>query len=229
LGGEQLRGDAEAFALRGQAGSALLPVMLLMFLFSAIAIGMVVVVRIEISVAVRFVQATQALYAADAAVALALSELKTMSDWTPVLAGAVQSTRSDGVFAGRKFLPGGGSIGICCGSSSVSGRLEEESELSGAVARRTLQWRPYLWSPLAALLPGSSPGSLYVVVFVEDDEDEEDGNGSADVNGRVVVRAEAVQPDGLRRVVEALIEREPGDPLRGLAPAVRLLRWREVR
>ena len=63
--------------------------------------------------------------------------------------------------------------------------------------------------------------ALYVVVFVEDDEDEEDGNGSADVNGRVVVRAEAIQPDGLRRAVEALIEREPGDPLRGLAPAVR--------
>jgi hypothetical protein len=67
------------------------------------------------------------------------------------------------------------------------------------------------------------------VVFVEDDEDEEDGNASADVNGRVVVRAEAVQPDGLRRAVEALIERAAGDPLRGLAPAVRLLRWREVR
>ena len=67
------------------------------------------------------------------------------------------------------------------------------------------------------------------MVFVEDDEDEDDGNGSADVNRRVVVRAEAVQPDGLRRAVEALVEREPGDPLRGLAPAVRLLRWREVR
>ncbi len=55
------------------------------------------------------------------------------------------------------------------------------------------------------------------------------GMGRLDVNGRVLVRAEAVQPDGLRRVVEALIEREPGDPVRGLAPAVRLLRWREVR
>ena len=212
-----------------QAGSALLPVMLLMFLFSAIAIGMVVVVRVETTVAARFVQATQALHAADAAVALSLSELRTMGDWTPVLAGAVQSARSEGVFAGRKLLPGGGSIVICCGSASVGGRLAEESALAGAVARRTLQWRPFLWAPLAALLPGSSLTSLYVVVFVEDDEDEDDGNGSADVNRRVVVRAEAVQPDGLRRAVEALIEREPGDPLRGLAPAVRLLRWREVR
>ena len=214
---------------QGQAGSALLPVMLLMFLFSAIAIGMVVVVRIEISVAMRFVQATQALHAADAAVGLALSELRAMGDWTPVLTGAVQSVRSDGIFAGRKDLPGGGSVVICCGSSSVAGRLAGESALSGAIARRTLPWRPFLWAPLTALLPGSPLGRLYVVVFVEDDEGEEDGNGSADANRRVVVRAEAVQPDGLRRAVEALIEQEPGDPLRGLAPAVRLLRWREVR
>ena len=218
-----------ARTFQDEAGSALLPVMLLMFLFSAIAIGMVVVVRIEAFVAMRFVQATQALHAADAAVALALSELRTVGDWTPVLAGAVQSGRSDGVFAGRKDLPGGGSIALCCGSSSIAGRLSAESAVSGAIPRRTLTWRPFLWSPMEALLPGSPPGSLYLVVFVEDDEDEEDGNGSADVNGRVVVRAEAVQPDGLRRAVEALIEREPADPLRGLAPAVRLLRWREVR
>ena len=45
------------------------------------------------------------------------------SDWTPVLTGAVQSARSDGIFAGRKNLPGGGSVVICCGSSSVAGRL----------------------------------------------------------------------------------------------------------
>ena len=214
---------------RSEAGSALLPVMLLMFLFSAIAIGMVVVVRIEAFVAMRFVQAMQALDAADAGVAVAVSELRTTGDWTPVLAGAVQSSRSDGVFGGRKDLAGGGSIALCCGSSSVAGRLAAESAVSGAIARRTLPWRPFLWSPLTKLLPGSPAGSLYLVVFVEDDEDEEDGNGSADVNGRVVVRAEAVQPDGLRRAVEALVEREPGDPLRGLAPAVRLLRWREVR
>jgi len=214
---------------QGQTGSALLPVMLLMFLFSAIAIGMVVVVRVETTVAGRFVQATQALHAADAAVALSLSELKMMGDWTPVLAGGVQSARSEGGFAGRKVLPGGGSIVVCCGSASVAGRLAQESALAVAEARRTLQWRPFLWSPLASLLPGSPLSSLYVVVFVEDDEDEDDGNGSADGNRRVVVRGEAIQPDGLRRAVEVLIERQPGDPLRGLAPAVRLLRWREVR
>lgn len=212
-----------------QSGSALLPVMLLMFLFSAIAIGMVVVVRVETTVATRFVEATQALYAADAALAVALAELRPMADWTPVIAGAAQSVLADGPFSGRKLVPRGGSIALCCGPLSVSGRLARESALSGAVARRALQWRPFLWSPLEALLPASPPTSLYVIVFVEDDEDEDDGDGAADVNGRVVVRAEAVQPDGLRRSVEALIARWPGDPLRGLAPSVRLLRWQEVR
>jgi hypothetical protein len=224
-----ISGNTAPGSPRNEVGSALLPVMLLMFLFSAIAIGMVVIVRVETVVATRFVQATQALHAADAAVSLALAELRTMGDWTPVLAGAVQSGRADGVFGGRKDLPGGGSIVLCCGSSSLAGRLAAESAVSGAMARRALPWRPFLWAPLSALVPGSPPTSLYLVVFVEDDEDEEDGNGSADVNGRVVVRAEAVQPDGLRRAVEVLVARESADPLRGLAPAVRLLRWREVR
>ena len=213
-------------------GSALLPVMLLMFLFSAIAVAMVAVVRVETTVAGRSVQSAQALYAADAAVAVAISEMRALNDWTPVLSGAAQSALSDGAFAGRKNVPGGGSVLVCCGASSIGGRLGQESAASAAVARRALPWRPYLWSSFAALLPRSPPSRVYLVVFVQDDddgEDEDDGDGSADVNGRVVVRAEAVQPDGLRRSVEALIAREPGDPLRGLAPAVRLLRWREAR
>jgi hypothetical protein len=204
-------------------------VLLLMFLFSAIAIGMAVVFRVEVTVASRFVEATQALFAADAAVNMALAELRPVADWTPVLAGMTSSALSDGAFAGAKPLPGGGSVVLCCGSSSLSGRLARENGLSGAFARRALVWRPFLWSPLATLLPSSPRTRIYVVVLVQDDEDDGDGDAMTDLNGRVVVRGEAVQPDGLRRSVEALIARERGDPLRGLAPAVRLLRWREVR
>jgi len=212
-----------------QSGSSLIVVLLLMFLLSAIALGMAVVVRVEATVASRFVQATQALFAADAAVQMTLAELRPIGNWSPVLAGAMTSPRSDGAFAGVKSLPAGGSIVLCCASSSVSERLARENVLSGAFARRTLVWRPFLWSPVAALLPAAPPSRTYVVVFVQDDEDDGDGDPITDLNGRVVVRGEAVEPDGLRRGVEVLIARERGDPLRGLAPAVRLLRWREVR
>jgi hypothetical protein len=211
-----------------QDGSSLIAVLLLMFLLSAIAIGMAVVITLEVTVGSRFVQAAQALMAADAAVNITVAELRQMADWSPILAGTVPSALSDGAFAGSRTLPGG-SIVLCCGGSSVSGRLTRENELSDAFARRALLWRPFLWSPFAALLPASPITGLYVVVFVQDDEDDGDGDPMTDLNGRVEVRAEAVQPDGLRRTVEALIARERGDPVRGLAPAVRLLRWREVR
>jgi hypothetical protein len=84
--------------------------MLLMFLFSAIAIAMVVVVRIEISVATRFVQAAQALYAADAALAVTLSELRTLADWTPVLSGTTPPAALSSSVVDRIQCPDG-SIG----------------------------------------------------------------------------------------------------------------------
>jgi hypothetical protein len=211
-----------------EVGTALLPVMLLMFLFSAIAIAMVVVVRVETTVAARFAEAVPALYAADAALAVAVSELRELVDWSPVLAGAAQSAAADGLFTGPKAVPGGGSVDVCCGRASAAERLTRETALSAAIARRALPWRPFLWTPLARLLPRSPLTRLYVIVFVQDDEEDGDGDPGADANGRVVVRAEAIQPGGLRRSVEALIARE-GEPLRGLAPAIRLLRWREVR
>jgi hypothetical protein len=211
-----------------QDGSTLITVLLLMFLLSAIAIGMAVVLEVEVTIASRFVQATQAHMAAEAAMNIAIAELRPMADWSAILTGASSSSLSDGAFAGTRPLAGGAVL-LCCGSSSVSGRLERENGLSGAFARRGLVWRPFLWSPVTTLLPGTPLPPLYIIVFVQDDEDDGDGSAMTDLNGRVLMRAEAVQPDGMRRSVEVLVARERGDPLRGLAPAVRLVRWREVR
>jgi hypothetical protein len=210
-------------------GSALLPVLLLMFLFAAVSIGIATVVRIETTVGARFVEAAGALYAADAGINLAMSEMRTLPDWTGLLSGAAQSVVSQGAFAGAKRVPGGGTVLTCCGPSSVVGRLERESAASPLAPRAALPWRPFLWCALDQVAPRSPPSRLFLAVFIKDDEEDGDGDGARDANGRVVVRSEAVHPDGLRRAVEALVERHPGDPLASVAPAVRLLRWREVR
>jgi hypothetical protein len=118
---------------------------------------------------------------------------------------------------------------LCCGGRSAFERLARESAAGAVPARRTLTWHPYLWSPWSALAGQPGPGRVFVLSFVQDDEDDGDADEATDLNGVVVVRSEAIRPDGLRRVVEALVAREPGDPDHGLPAAVRVLRWREVR
>jgi hypothetical protein len=211
---------------------------MLMFLFSAIAVGAALVVRVEVKVAERFRQSAEALYAAEAALDVSLSELRTMPTWTPVFEGGRRSSFSDGAFMGAKTVPGGGAVNVCCGVGSASDRLASDTRTSPVPARRALVWRPFLWTPFDVLAPGDPPSRLYVIVSVANDE--EAGEGGADT---ILVRAEALAPDGLHRTIESLVVRrhptgsddvpdEEGELKRSmaLAPGVLgVLAWREVR
>ena len=212
-----------------ESGSVLLIVLMLAFLFTALAIGVATAVGIETTVASRSRDTLDALYVADAGLALVMAELRPLPDWTPVLQGAVHSAVSSGTFGGSAAAAGGGTVLLCCGSGSAAGRLERETTASAVPARRALRWQPFLWSSWDALVAQPVGGQFLLLVFVQDDEQDGDGEGGTDLNGVVVVRSEAARPDGLRRVVEGLVAREPGDPDTGVAPGVRLLAWREVR
>ena len=220
------------------AGSALLPVVLLMFLLSALALGASVVVRTELAIADRFEQSARALHAAEAALEVALTDLRAMASWVPAVTGGSRSAFSQGAFAGSRPVPGGGSVSLCCDAGSLAGRLEAETSLSSVPARAQIRWRPFLWAPFDALVPQQPPSRLFVVAFIGEDEDEAGLEGSTDANETVVVRAEAVDPGGLRRSVEAVIARlppsgPPGAPggAGGGAPPrpIGVLSWREVR
>ena len=79
--------------------------------------------------------------------------------------------------------------------------------------RRTLAWHPYLWSSWNALVGEPGAGQFFLIALAQDDEEDGDRDDGTDLNGVVVVRSEAVRPDGLRRSVEALgPARKPGDP-----------------
>jgi len=209
-----------------ETGTALLIVLTLTFLFSALTIGAAIVVGVETTITSRYRDGTEALYIADGGLAVVLAELRTLPDWSPILQGALHSTASQGSFTGSASVAGG-TVFLCCGGRSAFERLARESAAGAVPARRTLTWHPYLWSPWNAL--AGQPGRVFVLSFVQDDEDDGDADEATDLNGVVVVRSEAIRPDGLRRVVEALVAREPGDPDHGIPAAVRVLRWREVR
>jgi len=213
---------------RGEAGSALLIVLTLTFLFSALAIGTTTVVSVEGLVSARFKDGVEALYVADAGLALVVADLRELSDWTPVLRGAVRSGLSRGPFLGSAAVASG-TVSLCCGGESVGARLARESEVDPVPARRGLTWQPYLWSAWDAVVSQPQPGQLFLVVFVEDDEEDGDADGTTDLNGIVTLRAETVRPDGLRRVVEVLVAREAGVPALGVPDRIRILHWREVR
>jgi hypothetical protein len=213
---------------RREAGSALLIVLTLTFLFSALAIGTSTVVQVEATVAGRFRDGAEALYVAEAGLALAAAELRGLGDWTPVLQGAIRSRLARGAFSGSAPV-GGGTVLLCCTGDSVAGRLARESVASPVPARRALDWQPFLWASWDTLVPQARPPHLLLLVFTEDDEEDGDAEPGTDLNGVVMVRSEAIRPDGLRRAVEALIAREPGDAVREVPDRVRILRWREVR
>jgi hypothetical protein len=207
-----------------------------MFLLSAIAIGAATVVRVEILVADRYRQSAEAFFAADAALQSTLAELRTIADWTPVVAGTVASSLSDGAFTGSKGIPGSGAVEVCCGPQSAAGRLAAETTLAPVPARRSVAWRPFLWTTMNALAPRNPPSRVYVVAWVANDERDPAGS-VGDTNHTVIIRAEAIEAAGYRRSVEALVARQPP----GTAPpptpaeeaarlmAVGILRWREVR
>ncbi len=221
-----------------ERGSALLTVILVMFLFSAIAVSAAVVVRVEILVADQYRHSAAALFAADGGLNAVVAELRALPDWTPVVGGALQSSLSRGAFQGSKPVPGGGAVLVCCGPGSASARLRTDTELSPLPSRRTLTWRPFLWTPVDEIAPRDPASRLFVVVWVGNDEDDRAGGDTVDTNATLVVRSEALEPNGVRRIVEALVARHP--PGGGLYSGgslteeeqrmrVGILRWREVR
>ena len=205
-------------------GTALLPVLVLMLLFSGIALAVSAVVRIETLVSTRFRAAAEALYAAEAGLAAAIAEIRGLPAWTPLLAGGRVSRLSTGTFGGTHALSGGGRVTLCCRAGTLAERLQRDTAMAAVPERRTLSWQPFLWAPLDRLVPGARPTRLFLLVSIRDDEGDGDGNGGADANGVVVVRADVIDPGGLHRAIEMVVARRELP-----ARAVEVVQWREIR
>ena len=205
----------------GERGSALLPVTLVMCLFAAIVVGAAAVVRVDVMVAGHFRQSAEARYAAEAGLEVVLAELNALVTWAPVVSGSRHSSFVDGSLLGRKTVPGGGTVTVCCENGSVADRLSIETRLSPLPVRRGLDWKPYLWTPFDRLTSGDHPTRLYLAVWVAGEEGVSAG-GESDETEAVMVRSDAVDPGGRRRTIEALAHRH-------LGAALRVMAWREVR
>jgi hypothetical protein len=207
-------------------------------LLSAVGLATALLATADTQAAANQRDAAVALYAAEAGLELAGSELAGVLDWDGVLSGLVVSVFADGPPSGSRTLPGVGTIqleeiaslatcGVSAGCSSAARQAVTGERPWGA---NNPNWRPFRYGHLA---PGGSAQEIYVVVLVGDDPSENDGNpetdGLAPGNhgaGLLLLRAEAFGPGLSRRSVEAAVARVV---VPGGAFAPRFLSWREVR
>jgi hypothetical protein len=195
----------------------------------------------ETMVAANFRNAQDGVYAAEAALGLAVAELGAVPDWTLVLDGSSRSVFVDGSSFGPATLADGSPLDLAGIVHMLNCRRTTDCSASSLVANTAQRpwgannpvWRLYAYGRLSSLLP--APGltsAQYVVVMVADDPSENDGDPlrdsaseSAPGAGVLLVRAEAFGPRGSRQVLEATVARPPP----GAPAAIQTLSWRLLR
>ena len=219
------------------SGSAVVLALMGILLLSAVGLATSLLATADTRAAANQRDAAAALYAAEAGLELAASELAGVSDWDGVLSGRLVSAFADGPPSGSRTLPGGGAIRLeeiaslaTCGVSagcSVAARQALTTERPWGA--NNPNWRPYRQGSLS---PGGPAQDIYVVVLVGDDPAESDGDPEADglapANrgaGLLLLRAQAFGPGLARRSVEAAMARVV---VPGGAFAPRFLSWRAL-
>lgn len=224
---------------------AVLVALMSMLLMSALGAALVLTTSAETVIAAHFRDAQIGVYVAEAALELAIAEIATQSDWTPLLDGSLPSTLARLPPAGAWPLADGSSLDL----DRLINRLNCRNALgctAPSLVALTPQrpwgannpvWQLYAYGPLATFLPGlpGPPGgandaSQYVVVLLADDPSENDGDprrdGSDAANagsGVVVLRSESFGPHGSHQVVEATVARTNPETTPN---SVRIWSWR---
>jgi PilX N-terminal len=220
---------------------ALVIVLLAMLLLMTLGVAFVLNTALEVMLAGHFQASQEAFYAADAGLERVIDEL-TMADWNNVLRGAERSAFSDGSPSGTRALSDASTIDLAeatnllnCGRASACTAAEmDNSNAARPWGVNNPRWVLYSYGPPSAMVPtGSINSSMYVVVWVADDQSESDGDPVTDGDdpsnpgrGVLAIHSEAFGPANTHRVLEATVSRvDRATPGSG----IRVVGWREMR
>ena len=188
---------------RQEHGIALVVTMMVVAVLVGITGALIPLTSIETAITANHRRATQAFYAAEAALAWAIQELQGERSWAPVLSGARRSS----------LWVGGTQHRLADGATWDLAHVEEELQRLGAGAYgagRGLAWRLYAHGPLDRVLRReSSAGVLFVAVWVADDPAETDDAPFRDTNGVLMLHVAAVGPSLSHRAVQATLTLSP--------------------
>jgi len=183
--------------------------------------ALMVLTTTETRIAANYRDGVEAFYAADAALELVLPHLYASPDWDAVLSGGARSPFTDGPPNGGRTLQDGAGLNLAdvvnmarCGRAEACRAAEmgaySEERPSGPNNPR---WTPYAYGRLRELLPARLDSAAYIVVLVGDDPFEtdddplRDGQPGSPGRGALLLRAHAYGPQGVHRMLEAIVSR----------------------
>jgi hypothetical protein len=192
-------------------------------LIAAVAASLIVTTSTDLMITGSYRASAEAMYAVEAGLERAVSELATIPDWSVVLAAPPSNVISP-IDDGSTFasVPDGRRLSVP-GLTAARQALSNTVYGSAEFAADSPVWRLYAHAALRSMLPAglvSQPG--YVLVWVADDGMDGDGDPSADSNGQLLLYGDAYGVSGSRRALEAAIGRA------GPA-AVKVLSWKDTR
>lgn len=229
-------------------GWAMLVVMFATFLLAAVGLALGLAAAYDALASANVRSARAGFYAAEAGLERAVLDLPRMTEWDEILSGAATSGFRDGLPAGPREVPGGGTVSldewVNLANCAQPGPCSEASMDAVTEERRwgedNPRWRLFAWGPLSSLVPDIEPANdAYLVVLVADDPTEtdsdpaHDGRTAESGRGVLLLRASAFARGGGLRTVEATVarsaqqaapsgyqaQRGPGPPADGLATA----------
>lgn len=221
---------------RSDRGIALVVVLLVMVLLSALGLSLTLVTSTEERVAHSYLNGSETFYAADAAFELAVQELAPLPDWSRVLDGSVTSSFVDRQVSLRPWPDGVVRTSSEATALVTCGRLMcTDADMDARTRGRPWgpnnpRWRLFAYGPLRAMsASGAVDSPAYVAVWVGDDSSENDDNALVDGD-------ESQGPNPGRGVLTLLVHAYGTAALRKLeatvvktATGVRVLSWREIR
>ena len=212
---------APRHALRDEQGVALIVALMSMLLLTALGLGVAMTTMTETMITANYRDSGEAMYAADAGVERVMQDLLTIPDWNRILTGAARSSFIDGAPTGTRVLPDGATIDLeaatntlNCGKATTCSAAEMNAwTLERPYQANNPRWQLFAHAPLADIIEtGTVLSSMYVAVWIADDQAETDGDPTTDGGqpggrGVLLLRAAAFGPNGASSVIEATVAR----------------------
>jgi len=195
-------------------GAALVVVMMAVALLTALGSALTLATITETAIAANYRDATEAFYAAEAAVEFVKGEVAAVEDWSDIVVTPGRSAFVDGPPSGRRTV-GAVIVDLRAATSDVNAAVPAAPGATDAA------WLLYAYGRFRDLVPSSPRRSqIYVVVWVADRAGAPVEEAPAPP--ALSILGQAYGGHGSRRTVEVIVERDG-------AGQVQTRLWREWR